>query len=45
MLSVKGLVNLLPNRGASVACIARREAEELVPLPGTIESHASEHLR
>jgi DNA-binding GntR family transcriptional regulator len=42
MLSVKGLVHLLPNRGASVVCITQQEAEELIPLLGTIESHASE---
>jgi DNA-binding GntR family transcriptional regulator len=45
MLSVKGLVNLLPNRGASVVCITQQEAEKLIPLLETIESHASEHLR
>jgi DNA-binding GntR family transcriptional regulator len=42
MLSVKGLVHLLPNRGASVVRITQQEAEELIPLLGTIESHASE---
>jgi DNA-binding GntR family transcriptional regulator len=41
MLSVKGLVNLLPNRGASVARITQQEAE-LIPLLGTTESYASE---
>jgi DNA-binding GntR family transcriptional regulator len=42
MLSVKGLVRLLPNRGASVVHITQKEAEELIPLLGTIEAHASE---
>jgi len=42
MLSVKGLVRLLPNKGASVAHINQKEAEELIPLLGTIEAHASE---
>lgn len=42
MLSVKGLVRLLPNKGASVAHITQKEAEELIPLLGTIEAHASE---
>lgn len=42
MLSVKGLVRLLPNKGASVVHITQREAEELIPLLGTIEAHASE---
>jgi DNA-binding GntR family transcriptional regulator len=28
--------------GASVVCITQQEAEELIPLLGTIESHASE---
>ena len=45
MLSVEGLVNLLLNRGASVVCITQQEAEKLIPLLETIESHASEHLR
>ena len=45
MLSVKGLVNLLPNCGASVVCITQQEAEELIPLLRTIESHASELAR
>jgi len=34
-------VNLLPNRGASAVCITQQEAEEFIPLLGTIESHAS----
>ena len=42
MLSVKGLVRLLPNRGASVVHVTQKEAEELIPLLGTIEAHASE---
>jgi DNA-binding GntR family transcriptional regulator len=42
MLSVKGLVRLLPNKGASVVHITQKEAEELIPLLGTIEAHASE---
>jgi hypothetical protein len=37
----EGLVNLLPSRGASVACITQQQAE-FIPLLGTIESHASE---
>ena len=42
MLSVKGLVHLLPNKGANVVRITQQEAEELIPLLGIIESHASE---
>jgi len=42
MLSVKGLVHLLPNKGAIVARITQQEAEELIPLLGTIEAHAAE---
>jgi len=42
MLSVKGLVHLLPNKGASVVRITQQEAEELIPLLGTIEAHAAE---
>jgi len=42
MLSVKGLVRLLPNKGASVVHITQKDVEELVPLLGTIEAHASE---
>ena len=42
MLSVKGLVSLPPDRGASVVCITQQEAEDLILLLGTMESHASE---
>jgi DNA-binding GntR family transcriptional regulator len=42
MLSVKGLVHLLPNKGSVVARITQQEAEELIPLLGTIEAHAAE---
>src|SRR5262245_11419028 len=38
MLSVKGLVRLLPNKGASVVHITQKDVEELVPLLGTIEA-------
>src|SRR5215813_14718884 len=42
MLSVKGLVHLLPHKGASVVRITQKEAEELIPLLGILEAHASE---
>ena len=42
MLSVKGLVSLPPDRGASVVCITQQEAEDLILLLGTMKSHASE---
>ena len=35
-------MNLLPNRDANAGCITQQEAEEFIPLLGTIESHASE---
>jgi hypothetical protein len=43
--SLKGLVNLLPGRGASVVCITQQEAEEFIPLLGTIESRVNEQER
>ena len=36
MLSVKGLVSLPPDRGASVVCITQQEAEDLILLLGTM---------
>src|SRR5262245_22034224 len=42
MLSVRGLVTLLPNKGAKVVQITQQEADELIPLLAMIESHAAE---
>src|SRR5262245_2403796 len=42
MLSVNGLVHLLPHKGARVVHITQKEAEELIPLLGILEAHASE---
>lgn len=42
MLSVKGLVRLLPNRGAIVVHLTQEEVGELIPLLATIEAHAGE---
>lgn len=42
VISAEGLVRLLPNRGATVVCLTRKEAEELVPLIGALEAFAAE---
>jgi DNA-binding GntR family transcriptional regulator len=42
VLSAEGLVLLLPNKGASVARVTRKEAEEIVPVLGAMEALAGE---
>jgi len=42
VISAEGLVRLLPNRGATVVCLTRKEAEELIPLIGALEAFAAE---
>lgn len=42
VLSVEGLVHLLPNRGARVVHITRKEVEEIIPVLGALEILAGE---
>jgi DNA-binding GntR family transcriptional regulator len=42
VLSAEGLVQLLPNKGATVARVTRKEAEEIVPVLGAMEALAGE---
>jgi DNA-binding GntR family transcriptional regulator len=42
VLSAEGLVQLLPNKGATVARVTRKEVEEIVPLLGAMEALAGE---
>jgi DNA-binding GntR family transcriptional regulator len=42
VLSAEGLVLLLPNKGATVARVTRKEAEEIVPVLGAMEALAGE---
>jgi DNA-binding GntR family transcriptional regulator len=42
VLSAEGLVRLLPNKGATVVRVTRKEMEEMVPVLGTLEALAGE---
>jgi DNA-binding GntR family transcriptional regulator len=42
ILSAEGLVQLLPNKGASVVRVTHKEIEEAIPLFGTLEAVAGE---
>ncbi len=42
VLSAEGLVRLLPNKGATVVRVTRKEMEEIVPVLGTLEALAGE---
>jgi DNA-binding GntR family transcriptional regulator len=42
VLSAEGLVQLLPNKGATVARVTRKETEEIVPVLGAMEALAGE---
>jgi DNA-binding GntR family transcriptional regulator len=42
VLSAEGLVQLLPNKGATVAGVTRKEVEEIVPVLGALEALAAE---
>ena len=42
VLSAEGLVRLLPNKGATVVRVTRKEMEEILPVLGTLEALAGE---
>src|ERR1700761_9470863 len=42
VLSAEGLVHLLPNKGATVVRVTRKEVEEIIPILGTLEALAGE---
>ncbi len=42
VLSAEGLVQLLPNKGATVARVTRKETEEIIPMLGAMEALAGE---
>jgi DNA-binding GntR family transcriptional regulator len=42
VLSAEGLVRLLPNKGATVVRVTRKEVEEIVPMLGALEALAGE---
>jgi len=42
VLSAEGLVRLLPNKGATVVRVTRKEMEEIFPVLGTLEALAGE---
>lgn len=42
VLSAEGLVCLCPNKGATVARVTRKEAEEIIPILGMLEGFAGE---
>ncbi len=42
VLSAEGLVRLLPNKGATVVRVTRKEVEETVPILGALEAMAGE---
>jgi DNA-binding GntR family transcriptional regulator len=42
VLSAEGLVQLLPNKGATVARVTRKETEEIIPVLGAMEALAGE---
>jgi DNA-binding GntR family transcriptional regulator len=42
VLSAEGLVRLLPNKGATVVRVTRKEMEEIVPVLGSLEALAGE---
>jgi DNA-binding GntR family transcriptional regulator len=42
VLSAEGLVRLLPNKGATVVRVTRKEVEEIVPVLGALEALAGE---
>jgi len=41
-LSAEGLVRILPNRGSTVVSVTREEADDLLPVLGTLEALAGE---
>jgi DNA-binding GntR family transcriptional regulator len=42
VLSAEGLVHLLPNKGATVVRVTRKEMEEIIPILGTLSGLAAE---
>jgi DNA-binding GntR family transcriptional regulator len=42
VLSVEGLISLLPNKGARVARVTRKETEEIIPILGMLAALAGE---
>lgn len=42
VLSAEGLVHLLPNKGATVVRVTRKEVEEIIPILGTLSGLAAE---
>jgi DNA-binding GntR family transcriptional regulator len=42
VLSAEGLVRLLPNKGATVVRVTRKEVEEIIPVLGSLEAFAGE---
>ena len=42
VLSVEGLISLLPNKGARVACVTRKEMEEIIPVLGMLAALVGE---
>jgi DNA-binding GntR family transcriptional regulator len=42
VLSAEGLVHLLPNKGATVVRVTRKEVEEIIPILGTLSALAAE---